>query len=196
MSEKIKKELKSWGIYLAAFALLYFTGLHTEVAAFIQRGLLATGIHQAEKLPEQEVSIADYNLPMYYPNGQQVSLDSLRGKVIFLNFWATWCPPCRAEMPSIQALYERLGAQSSQIAFVMLAVNDQSEKVRKYIGRKKFTFPVYEAAGYIPPVFHSSAIPTTFVIDKKGRIVLKHSGMADYDNDEFAQLLTDLAKEQ
>ncbi|WP_241499029.1 TlpA family protein disulfide reductase [Rufibacter ruber] len=125
--------------------------------------------------------------------GRVVSFESLRGKVIFLNIWATWCPPCIAEMPNIQSLYEKVG--SEEIAFVMLSVDRKGlDKVKKFIARKGFTFPVYLPISQIPEEFNSPSIPSTYIISPEGKIVAQQSGMAEYDTPEMRNFLLKLAK--
>lgn len=126
-------------------------------------------------------------------DGKTVAFESLQGQVIFLNIWATWCPPCIAEMPNIQKLYDKVG--SDKIAFVMLSVDEGGRaKVKKFIDRKGYTFPVYLPASQFPQEFYSNAIPTTFIISPEGKIVAKQEGMAEYDTKEVREYLQGLAK--
>ena len=91
-------------------------------------------------------------------------------------------------MPNIQKLYNKVG--SDKIAFVMLSVDDGGiEKVKKFINKKNYTFPVYMPASSIPQEFYSNAIPTTFIISPEGKIVAKQEGMADYNTPEVAEFL-------
>lgn len=124
--------------------------------------------------PAPEFSLADLN-------GNAVRLANLKGKVVFVNVWATWCEPCRQEMPSMQALYDTLGGGD----FTMLAVNsDQSGRdvVENFVATHKLTFPVlpdpdlqvagrYKVTGY----------PETFVIDRNGTIVAHEIGPRHWD---------------
>lgn len=100
-------------------------------------------------------------------NGKQVKLSDYRGKTVFLNFFATWCPPCRAEMPDIQATYDENKGQD----VVVLAVNMQEERdtVIDYASAAGLTFPiVLDRSGYVTAIYRISAIPTSFFIDKEG----------------------------
>ncbi|WP_439882298.1 TlpA disulfide reductase family protein [Pontibacter sp. MBLB2868] len=197
------KDIPGWAIMLAIFGVLYLTGLHTEVIGQVQRLLLATGIKNAD-LPDdlhtskavEMTETASFNtntmagagFKMQTLDGQTVNFESLKGKVVFMNMWATWCPPCIAEMPNIQKLYDKVG--SDKIAFVMLSVDEGGqEKVKKFIDKKGFTFPVYMPVGQLPQEFYSNAIPTTFIISPEGKIVAKQEGMADYDNQEVRDFL-------
>jgi thiol-disulfide isomerase/thioredoxin len=126
-------------------------------------------------------------------NGRTVNFESLKGKVIFMNIWATWCPPCLAEMPNIQSLYSKVG--SDKVAFVMLSVDEGGmNKVKKFIRKKGFTFPVYMPASAFPQAFESPALPTTFIISPEGKIVAKQEGMAEYDTREVRDFLLSMVK--
>src|SRR5208282_2690412 len=102
--------------------------------------------------------------------GTAISLSSLRGKVVFLNVWATWCAPCREEMPSIEALYEEF---SKDPDFVVLAVNEDSEGrsvVDSYVRRSGFKFNVLlDPQNQVGDAYDVSGIPETFIIDRTGR---------------------------
>ncbi|QHL86941.1 redoxin domain-containing protein [Nibribacter ruber] len=198
------KSIPGWVYTLAIFGLLYATGLHTEVLGGAQRLLLATGLKNADVPTQTEpatpATLTATSQPMVGAgfqmtdlDGKLVSFESLKGKVIFLNVWATWCPPCIAEMPNIQSLYEKVG--SDKIAFVMLSVDQKSrEKVKKFIEKKGFTFPVYMPASGLPEAFNSPAIPSTYIISPAGQIVAQQSGMAEYDTPEVIDFLQKLAK--
>ena len=121
--------------------------------------------------------------------GNTTSLAALKGKVIFLNFWATWCPPCVAEMPSIDKLHEEMG---DEVAFVMLSLDEDFEKAKAFDKRKGYGLPIYAPASNLPAMYQSSAIPTTYVIDANGNLALTHKGMADYSDPEFKKFLKGL----
>ncbi|MBC5994382.1 TlpA family protein disulfide reductase [Pontibacter cellulosilyticus] len=202
------KNIPGWAVMLAIFGVLYLTGLHTEAIGQVQRLLLATGIKNAD-VPETlqnpdanavidaaavaNTEMAGAGFQMVDLDGKQVSFESLKGKVVFMNIWATWCPPCIAEMPNIQKLYDKVG--SEKIAFVMLSVDEGGmEKVKKFIKKKGYTFPVYMPASQLPQEFYSNAIPTTFIISPAGKIVAKQEGMADYNTKEVRDFLTNMVK--
>ncbi|GGK78845.1 TlpA family protein disulfide reductase [Rufibacter glacialis] len=194
------RAIPGWVITLALFGVLYATGLHPEAIGQVQRLLLATGLKSAEvpsalELPETPASaaMAGAGFHMRDLEGKVVAFESLKGKVIFLNIWATWCPPCIAEMPNIQRLYEKVG--SDKIAFVMLSVDQKGiDKVKKFITRKGYTFPVYMPASQLPEEFSSPAIPTTYIISPAGQIVAQQKGMAEYDTPEVREFLEKMAQ--
>lgn len=125
--------------------------------------------------------------------GNSVQFEELKGKVIFLNLWATWCRPCITEMPGIQSLYEKLDPE--KFAFVMLSVDQEGRgKVAEFVKKKGFSFPVYMPEGSLPEVFNTKSIPSTFIISPEGKIVHRQNGMAEYDNPKMRYFLTELAK--
>lgn len=191
-SNRWKRELIEWGIMLAIFAFIYLMGWHTEVIGRLQQGLLWTGVIQADTdLSEKDRVSVDYNMPLVTLSGDQANLEDYKGKVVFLNFWATWCPPCIAEMPGMQALYEQYGHRED-IAFVMVTLDEDIGKAREFLENREFTFDAYRLNGARPQVFRSQTIPTTYVMDKDGMLVSKKEGMANYNTSRFKDFLENL----
>lgn len=134
----------------------------------------------------------DYNFKLKDLNGNDVDMQAYKGKVIFLNMWATWCGPCREEMPSIHDLYSKVDHE--KIVFILLSLDteDNRHKVTKYLSDKGFSFPVYTTDGSLPKQLQVSTIPTTFVVGSDGKIKLKKVGTANYATTEFQQFLQGL----
>ncbi|MGM1057025.1 MAG: TlpA family protein disulfide reductase [Bacteroidota bacterium] len=195
MKKKTKKSLIEYGVIIAIFGGLYITGLHTEVLGFLQRGILATGIMNPDLDKKDDPAVignnpqADFSMKLINSKGEQVAMEELRGKVIFMNIWATWCPPCIAEMPGINNLYKDVDKEN--VAFIMLSVDQDFQKAIDYNKRKGYDFEVYEAVGGLPQMYHSQSIPTTYVIDSGGNLVLTHMGMGDYNTKDFKEFLND-----
>lgn len=111
-------------------------------------------------------------------NGRKVQLSDFKGKVIVLDFWATWCPPCKAEIPGFVELQEAYGADGLQI--VGVSVDDPPDKLKPFASEFKMNYPVLVGLGRddlqdaYGPMW---GIPTTFLIDRDGRICRKHSGL-------------------
>ncbi|MFZ6009688.1 MAG: TlpA family protein disulfide reductase [Bacteroidota bacterium] len=191
---KIWRTLRPWIVVFGIWGILKYTGLLSSISGAAGSALMKSGL--MDYTPDADASTKrsfNYNFKIQDLEGNTVDFNQFRGKVIFLNLWATWCGPCRAEMPSIQALYKRVDHDS--IAFVMLSLDDSqnTNKVMKYVNDKAFSFPVYMRSGGLPSQLQVSSIPTTFVIDEDGKIVSKKVGAANYDNDEFQKFLEDLA---
>lgn len=168
---------------------LYSSGYYVEVIGRLQQVVLWTGLMQPDiEQPINNQSTTATDMKLVSLSGKPVNLRDFRGKVVFLNFWATWCPPCVAEMPDIQSLYKKY-EQNPDIAFIMVSLDEKPEKARKFIQRKAFTFPVYMPGGRIPDALLSHVVPTTFVLDRDGNVIVRRKGMAEYDTKQFRNFL-------
>lgn len=189
-----KRELAEWGVMFSIFAFIYLMGWHTEILGRVQQGLLWTGLIQADtELGKTGRRPIDYDMPLLTMSGSPANLEDFKGEVIFLNFWATWCPPCIAEMPGIQTLYDQY--KERDIAFVMISLDEDVGKARRFLKNRAFTFGSYRLNGNRPGIFRSSIIPTTYVIDKEGRLASKKEGMANYNTNRFKNFLDALLVE-
>lgn len=203
MKNKTKKSIIKNGLFGLGILILFLTGAHTEVLAFVQRGVLQTGLMnpKVEHTVTNKTSSrkegtpitkekADLNLQLVDAQGNRLSMEDFRGKAIFLNVWATWCPPCIAEMPGINELYKDVKNQN--VEFVMLSVDQNFGKAIEFREDKNFDFNIYQLAGPMPPMYASQAIPTTYVIDAQGNLVLTHKGMGDFDTQEFRDFIDEI----
>ena len=120
-----------------------------------------------------------------------IKLSELKGKVVFLNFWATWCPPCIAEMPAIQKLYNQF-KDNKNVQFLLVDADGNYKKSSAFMTRKKLTMPVFTPGSSIPDVYFSGSLPTTVIFDKTGRIVFSHAGAADYGNPKVTEFINKL----
>lgn len=196
MNSKTKKNLREYGIIGGVLLLLFATGLHTEVFGFLQRGILATGLMNPDVEQNSELAMntpttkADFNMKLIDSEGTPVALSDLKGKVIFFNIWATWCPPCIAEMPGINRLYNDV--DQDEVAFVMLSVDQDFQKAVEFRKKKGFDFEIYRLAGPMPAMYATNSIPTTYVIDAEGNLALTHLGMGQFDTKDFKEFLEGL----
>lgn len=120
----------------------------------------------------------DYYWKMQDLNGQTVTLNDFKGKVIFINFWATWCGPCIGEMPEIQKFYDKF-KNNNNVAFI-IATSDDLQTAQNFIKKKGYSFPVFVLTNGVPKCLEHNAIPTSFLINKKGEIVLKQKNVANW----------------
>ncbi|MCB0656369.1 MAG: TlpA family protein disulfide reductase [Saprospiraceae bacterium] len=195
MNKNTRKELLRWALIALIALVLYLTGLHVPVIGFLQRGLLATGlIRPAVELPVNgsHTTFPQVNLDIQLESadGQVLNMKQFQGKVLFINLWATWCPPCLAEMPNLNHLYNDLSDEDIQ--FLMIATDQDFSKATDFVHQKGYHFPIYRIHHDWPKALDSSTLPTTFVIDKQGRIVLDHRGMAQYNTKKFKAFLLGL----
>lgn len=123
------------------------------------------------------------NMQLEDAAGNSHNLQTFKGKKVFFNIWASWCPPCKAEMPSIEKLYKSVDANKA--AFVMLTVDDKFQTAKDYVRSAKLDLPVYFAQGDLPQLFQVEGIPATFIFDENGVLVQQIVGSRDYDTDEF-----------
>jgi thiol-disulfide isomerase/thioredoxin len=184
-----KKELKSWGIMLSVIAFLYFTGLLTPIMGGVQSLLLSTGIKKPKiTLVDKANTQFDYQGAFVDLEGNRVILEDYKGKTVFINLWATWCPPCRAEMPHISEMYNKV-KDKENLEFLMIALDKEFEKSKDYIDKKGFTFPVVHASYGLNNSLQSQSIPTTLVVNPYGEIIFYQEGMSNFDTEEFRNFL-------
>jgi thiol-disulfide isomerase/thioredoxin len=180
------------GLFAIAMIIIIF---NPSAKAILIRGLMKVGLFQpdvSQTIKVNEVS----DLPeIVFENsdGETINLSDQKGKVVFINFWATWCPPCIAEMPSINDLQEKL-KDNKNIVFIMVDTDHDFSRSVLFVKKHQFTFPVYQANSAIPANLLGSAIPTTVIFDKKGKMVFKHEGGADYSNAKVLTYLQQLSK--
>jgi len=128
--------------------------------------------------------------------GDSVTMADLHGKVVFLNIWATWCAPCREEMPSMEKLYQRLHGDKG---FVMLAISQDTgsrEEVMAYVKKHGYHFDVLlDPKNAVAEAYNVSGVPETFIIDRAGRIVAHHSGAFDWSQPSIQDALEELLKD-
>jgi len=136
--------------------------------------------------PFPEETQANYDWTVRSLNGEDFKMSDTKGKVVFLNFWATWCPPCVGEMPSIQRLYEKL--KDEEVVFVCVSQEDSS-KVSRFIKEKGFTFPIYTMKGAPPAVFNTQGIPATFILTSEGKVAFRHVGGAKWDDEKTVDFI-------
>jgi thiol-disulfide isomerase/thioredoxin len=137
---------------------------------------------------------ADFTIPL--AAGGTWNIQELSGKVVFLNFWASWCGPCEDEMPSMERLYQKFKAQGLE----MLAINykDKPEVVRDFMKEHKLSFPAgLDASGKITTrLYGVSAFPTTYIIDRRGQIVARIIGGIEWDTPEIIAAVDVLLKQK
>jgi len=184
------KYLKPWVGTVAIVAILHFTGLLSSISFLTQSAILKTGLMDATVRPGEATEPFNYDFTIKDLGGNKIDFKQFKDKVIFLNLWATWCGPCRAEMPTIQKLYEKL-ADDSNVVFVMLSIDKDKDlgKVIRYLKDKDYTFSGYMPSGYLTDQLNVPSIPTTFVISKSGQILTKEVGTTNFNTTKFYKFL-------
>jgi thiol-disulfide isomerase/thioredoxin len=190
---KPKRILTASNVLNGVFAIAVIILLVSAPAkALLIKGLMKIGFFQPDITSGKATQPAP-DLNLVNEKGQSLSISSLKGKVVVINFWATWCPPCIAEMPSVTQLYIQLKPDADIVILPVDADNNFSKSM-PFMAKNNYVLPVYNTTGQIPNGLFSGALPTTVIINKSGEIVFRHEGVADYTNKEFIKYLTGLSK--
>lgn len=192
MRERLLKYFREKSPFRITTDILFYLLLLAILLPFSRKHVM-TGMNRAIMmrpaiLPDNRqipLGKSDYQWMLTGLDGNALLLGSLQDRAVFLSFWATWCPPCRAELPDIQRLYERYG---NRLAMV-LATDEDPETLRAFLKDHNYTFPVYRFTSPPPGVFRSASIPTTFLITPDGKISVKKSGAARWDGKFFSAYL-------
>lgn len=188
MKRDWKKHIST--IIFAAFVLviLFVPAANAKlIEGLMEIGLFKPDVNENKKSVNADLSTIKFK----DVKGNVLSLADLKGKIIFLNFWATWCPHCLAEMPSINKFYEQY-KNDNEVVFLMIDADSDFVKAQNYLNRKNYKFKVYTFASDIPKNIFSGTLPTTIVFDKKGRIAMNGVGAANYASKEFLTFIQKL----
>jgi len=141
----------------------------------------------SEKSPAPEITVLSLD-------NQQQTLGALKGKVVLLNFWATWCPPCREEIPSMMKLNSFMKGKPFQM--ICVSVDEGGKKaIEEFFQKSGFSLPAYtDATGQVAKTYGVTGVPETFVIDKNGVIAKKVIGGLDWNSPEVISFIEDLMK--
>jgi thiol-disulfide isomerase/thioredoxin len=176
--------------FVVIITLLIIPNTRTDVATFFIR---LTSFPPSTLDSDEQFTISNQSRTwqLLDMEGNQISFESLNEKPIFLNFWATWCPPCIAELPSITELHEKY---KDDVNFILVS-NESRAKVRAFAKKNGFDQLLFFQNKTVPADFTSQSIPTTFIISKKGVVVLDKKGVARWNSGSIEDVLDDLISE-
>ena len=186
-----KKNYFSNAINVVWVAVLLLFLFSSDAKSWLLQQLVTMGLFKAEIKQENansNVVPAITAFSVQDSAGQIFSTNDLKGKVVFINFWATWCPPCRAEMPSLNQLYTRL-KDDQRFVFLFVSEDDNLAKAKEYLTQKSFSIPLYSRSSNLPNEVFDGTLPTTIVLNKEGQLVMKHEGLAGYNTEAFIEQL-------
>lgn len=189
-----KRDIIELTVIVVIFATIYLTGSQAEVFGKVQQVFLKTGVMNASELNEESFEKADYNFKVKNIDGDILDVNTLKGQTIFINIWATWCPPCVAEMPGINKLREQF-KDDPTVHFLMISEDRDLQTAIDWVEKKGFDLPIYQTSTPLPDVYETGYVPSTFVISPAGEIVVKHTGMANYNTRKFRKLLAKISTE-
>ena len=191
MTEPKKNKAKFYNIMaIVAIALFIIPQTRTPIQVLLHKGLsYINGSSLIDK--EDQENVANVSWELLSETNEHFDLKDANGKVVLINFWATWCPPCIAEMPSLQELYNDY---NDKVIFLFVT-NEDFETVNKFKLKKAFNFDVYQPLSAPPEVLTTRSIPKTFIIDKRGAIVVEESGAVNWNSETVRNQLDDLISE-
>ncbi|MDA8411738.1 MAG: TlpA disulfide reductase family protein [Treponema sp.] len=138
----------------------------------------------------QPVDVGDFTVASLA--GASASLSQMRGKVVLLNFWATWCPSCRKEMPSIEALWGKM--KGKPFTIMAISLGETRNAVNKFVIDNKYSYPIFlDPENKLGSAFGVNGIPTTYIIDTRGLAIAGTVGAVDYGSEEMRNLLSELS---
>ncbi|TQM20943.1 thiol-disulfide isomerase/thioredoxin [Chryseobacterium aquifrigidense] len=204
IKRKNMENMKTWsrknGSTVVLTLLFIIILVNKDAKAWLMRQVASTGILNSsisESKETQNVSakVSYAGFMLKNEEGKIIDTPALQNKVVFINFWASWCPPCRAEFPSVQKLYDQY-KNNPDMVFLTVNLDDNVNLGKSYLKEKGFTVPFLTPAGNIPDVLYSGSLPTTVVLDRKGEIRLHHKGLADYSKDSFYKQIDELLNQK
>jgi peroxiredoxin len=182
--------------YAAIFAVLFVAAILIMVDHYYETPITLADVQVSPGL-DTEKSEVGFKAPAFTARnlkGNRVQLADHKGKVVILNLWATWCGPCRVEMPGMENLYRRYRSEGLEILAVSLD-RGSSDKVQTFADEYRLSFPVLlDSDRQVESQYHTLTIPTTFVIDKKGMVVAEVDGAKNWESEETFEALEYLLK--
>lgn len=183
---KISKSQRNNIIFVVFILLLVIPQTRQPIQLFLQKGLAMISPSVVDK--EDRAILKDYNWKLVDENGETYNFETAKGKVVLINFWATWCPPCIAEMPNMEKLYRDY---KDEVVFLFVS-NESQEIISKFKTKNNYDFVVYSPLTSNPKLLDISTIPRTFVLDKQGHVVIDKSGAADWNSKKVREILDGL----
>lgn len=188
-----KKQKTFWAVSIPIALLFIIGGILLPLKPSILSERASAGTHYADALGivrfKRKINAPSFALKDL--NGNEVRLNDLRGKIVLLSFWATWCPPCREEMPSMEKLYRKFKDKD----FTMLAINlrEDGRKVKAFKEKIGLSFPIpLDSNGAVGSDYGIASIPTTYLVDREGYVIGVALGARDWSSREGFGLINQL----
>ncbi|TXG39215.1 TlpA family protein disulfide reductase [Seonamhaeicola maritimus] len=177
-------------IFLIVVAVLIIPKTRKPIQVFVNKAVAAV-ISPSKIQEEKQEAISTYDWRLKDSQGKNFNFEQTKGKIVLVNFWATWCPPCIAEMPSLQELYNDY---QDKIEFVFVS-SEPFKDINSFIEKNKYNFKVYKPVSNYNEIFKVNGIPRTFLIDKKGKIVIDKTGAANWNSEKVRNTINELIQQ-
>jgi thiol-disulfide isomerase/thioredoxin len=185
---KLKKPKKSDIILLIIIAVLIIPQTRQPIQVVLHSVISKFNPSVIDKEDRKKVSYSTWKLRDL--NGNDLNFRDTKGKIVFVNLWATWCPPCIAEFQGIQDLYN-----DYKDHVVFLLVSDESpETIKKFLDKNGYDIQIFNPVTNYPDDFNAKSIPRTYIIDKEGNIVVDKKGAANWNSEKIRNLIDELLK--
>lgn len=170
---------KHWSNILFGIVVVLFIvpQTRTPIQVFLNKII---SFSPSEISEDDRESLKNYNWVLMNEKGDDINFNQSKDKVVIINYWATWCAPCIAEMPSLQELYTEF---KDDVDFYFVT-NDDPQKVNTFMAKNDYDMPSYRQRSQAPQLLQSSSLPTTYVISKTGDIIMKKIGSANWSSDK------------
>ena len=184
--------------YVLLFLIIFLGAILFFLEHFTETPISIADIQTKKIFNEKKSSVGYFapNFKLRNIKGNYESLDSYRGEVVVLNFWATWCAPCRIEMPSFEKLYRRYRSEGVTVLAITLDKNSEN-KIKSFVDEYGLSFPILlDEKGEVERLYPSMTIPFTYIIDRQGRIVARVDGAKNWESSETFEAIEYLLKKR
>lgn len=181
-------------VFVALIVAIIIPATRIEVIGFVNRvkaKIIQPGLKKESKYVQ--LKPGDFNWEIISLQEGRTNLSNYQGKVVFLNLWATWCPPCVGELPEIQKMVDKF-AGNDKIEFVLVS-NEEPQVVQNFLEKRGYHLPVYLTFEKTPQAFYTRSIPTSFLISKSGEIVLVEKGAVNWGGKKMENIINQLLAE-
>lgn len=186
---KIKEKKWSNLIFIVVIGLFVFPTTRKFMSINLNKLVVAFDLFGPSVIEEDEqIQLQPFDYKLESLDGFRLNTPVGKGKVTFISYWATWCPPCIAELPSIEKLYAEYG---NKVTFLLIT-NEDPQVVSAFLERKDFNIPAAIPKMNAPKLLYEKTIPTNYIINKEGEIIVKQRGAANWNSKEIRALLDTL----
>lgn len=188
LNSKQKSNIIFWSLFLGLLGFLYLTPWGSSTRIWLSGLTLSSPDIEQSRINNANESFVETDWNLQSTLGDEVWLSDYE-KPIFINIWATWCPPCKAELPSIIALYEKY---KYDVTFLLISPDENIEKLQNFATKHDYKVPFYNELSYTPNNLRTDSYPTTFILNKNKEITHKMIGSHNWDDKSVHDILDEL----